>query len=118
MNAIRKLLHQNGLLPDAFPGALHEALRRVSPKGTHPPVSPWTLRAAAHERALSNDELSAVLGHIARHALTRNIARVEFTVLLWNNIAIEFFETLGATPNSAWTTYRLSGEWLEKLAKQ
>lgn len=67
MNAVRKLLHQNGLLPDASPDALHEALRRVSPKGTHPPVSPWTLRAAVHERALTGDELAVVLGHIARH---------------------------------------------------
>jgi CRISPR-associated endonuclease Csn1 len=67
MNAVRKLLHQNGLLPDASPNALHEALRRVSPKGTHPPISPWTLRAAAYERALTKDELAIVLGHIARH---------------------------------------------------
>jgi RimJ/RimL family protein N-acetyltransferase len=58
-----------------------------------------------------------ILRFVARHAVERRLARVEFTVLLWNNIAIEFFETLGATPNSAWTSYRLSGEWLEKLAK-
>lgn len=59
---------------------------------------------------------TALLRHLARIAMDRKIGRVEFTVLLWNNIAIEFFEGLGATPNSAWTTYRLSGEWLEKLA--
>ncbi len=57
-----------------------------------------------------------ILRFIAKLAIARNFARVEFTVLLWNNIAIEFFETLGATPNSAWTSYRLSGEWLAKLA--
>lgn len=67
MNLVRKLLHQNGLLPDASSDALHEALQRISPKGTAPPVTPWALRAAAYERALSNDELSIVLGHIARH---------------------------------------------------
>lgn len=67
MNAVRKLLHQNRLLPDASTNALHEALRRVSPKGTHPPVTPWTLRAAAYRRALTSDELAIVLGHIARH---------------------------------------------------
>ncbi|MBA3686987.1 MAG: GNAT family N-acetyltransferase [Planctomycetes bacterium] len=59
-----------------------------------------------------------ILRFIAKLAITRNFARVEFTVLLWNNIAIEFFETLGATPNSAWTTYRLTGEWLQRLAKE
>ena len=67
MNAVRKILHRNGLLPDASRDALHEALRRVSPQGTHPPITPWALRAAAHERALTNDEFAVVLGHIARH---------------------------------------------------
>jgi CRISPR-associated endonuclease Csn1 len=67
MNAVRKLLHQNGLLPDASRDALHDALRRVSPKGTNPPITPWRLRAAVHERALTNDELAIVLGHVARH---------------------------------------------------
>ncbi len=59
---------------------------------------------------------TALLKHVAQVAVERNLGRVEFTVLLWNTVAIEFFETLGATPNSAWTTYRLSGEWLNKLA--
>lgn len=61
---------------------------------------------------------TALLKHIAKVAVERGLGRVEFTVLLWNTVAIEFFETLGATPNSAWTTYRLSGEWLEKLARE
>jgi CRISPR-associated endonuclease Csn1 len=67
MNAVRKLLHQNGLLPNTSPHALHDALRRVSPQGTHPSITPWSLRAAVYERVLTNDELAIVLGHIARH---------------------------------------------------
>ena len=59
---------------------------------------------------------TTMLRFIAQVARDRDIGRVEFTVLLWNNVAIEFFETLGATPTSAWTTYRLSGDWLRKLA--
>lgn len=61
---------------------------------------------------------TALLRHVARIAVDRGLGRVEFTVLLWNTVAIEFFETMGATPNSAWTTYRLSGEWLAKLAAE
>ncbi len=57
-----------------------------------------------------------ILRFIARTAVERDLGRVEFTVLLWNTVAIEFFERLGATPASAWTSYRLSGEWLKKLA--
>ena len=71
------------------------------------------VREDARNRGIATE----ILRFIARHAIDRHFARVEFTVLLWNNIAIEFFETMGATPNSAWTSYRLSGEWLEKLAK-
>ncbi len=67
MNLVRKLLHTNALLPESSSDALQNALRRVSPKDTHPPITPWTLRAAAHGRLLTNDELSVVLGHIARH---------------------------------------------------
>jgi CRISPR-associated endonuclease Csn1 len=79
MNAVRKLLSQNGLLPDASQNVLHEALRRVSPKGTHPPVSPWTLRAAAYERPLTSDEFAVVLGHIARHRGFRSNSKSEGT---------------------------------------
>jgi GNAT superfamily N-acetyltransferase len=61
---------------------------------------------------------TALLKSVARIAIDRAYARVEFTVLLWNTIAIEFFETQGAMPTSAWTTYRLSGEWLQKLASE
>jgi CRISPR-associated endonuclease Csn1 len=67
MNAVRNLLRTNGLLPDSSSHALHEALRRISPRHSSPQITPWTLRAAAHSRPLTNDELSVVLGHIARH---------------------------------------------------
>ena len=77
MNQVRKLLHTNGLLPDSTSNALHEALRRVSPKGAHPPVTPWTLRTAVHSRLLTNDELSIVLGHIARHRGFRSNSKSE-----------------------------------------
>ena len=61
---------------------------------------------------------SAMLRFIANMAVERDLGRVEFTVLLWNTIAIEFFERFGATPTSAWTTYRLSGDWLKRLAAE
>ncbi len=77
MNKVRKLLQANAILPDSTPEALQEALRRVSPKGTHPPITPWTLRAVAYDRVLSNDELAVVLGHIARHRGFRSNSKSE-----------------------------------------
>jgi CRISPR-associated endonuclease Csn1 len=77
MNAVRKLLHKNGLLPDSSAEVLHRTLRRISPKGLIPQITPWTLRAAAHSRLLTDDELSVVLGHIARHRGFRSNSKSE-----------------------------------------
>lgn len=68
------------------------------------------------EDARNQGIATALLRHLAKIAVERDYGRVEFSVLLWNTVAIEFFEKLGATPTSAWTSYRLSGEWLRKLA--
>ena len=43
-------------------------------------------------------------------------ARLEWAVLDWNRPAIDFYESLGAQPNSTWLTYRLAGEPLARLA--
>jgi CRISPR-associated endonuclease Csn1 len=67
MNAVRTLLSEYGLLPDAKEDALARALRRLSPPGQTPQITPWMLRALAYERLLTSDEFAVVLGHIARH---------------------------------------------------
>ena len=58
----------------------------------------------------------ALLGHLAKLAVERNCGRLEWAVLDWNEPAIGFYEKLGATPRSEWTTYRLAGERLKALA--
>jgi hypothetical protein len=37
-------------------------------------------------------------------------------VLNWNEQAMEFYQDLGAVPMDEWTTFRLTGEALERLA--
>lgn len=54
---------------------------------------------------------------IVQLAVERNYGRVEWTSLIWNTPATEFYESMGAQPNDAWTTYRLHGEWLHRVAK-
>lgn len=56
MNAVRKLLAENGLLSSAD----RDALRA-------PDCDPWGLRVAGLERALSPREFAVALGHVARH---------------------------------------------------
>ena len=57
-----------------------------------------------------------LLERLARIAVERDCGRLEWAVLDWNKDAIRFYERLGATPNSDWTVYRLSGEALRAVA--
>ena len=59
----------------------------------------------------------ALLKHLAQLALERGCGRFEWWVLDWNTPAIDFYKSLGAEPMEDWTVFRLSGEALEKLAK-
>ncbi len=59
----------------------------------------------------------ALLVHLARIACERGCARFEWAVLDWNRPAIEFYESLRAKPMTEWTTYRLTGEALQRLAE-
>jgi GNAT superfamily N-acetyltransferase len=58
----------------------------------------------------------ALLVHLARLARARDCGRLECSVLDWNEPAIGFYKTIGASPVSGWTVYRLTGEALEELA--
>jgi len=57
-----------------------------------------------------------VFEHLARLALEQHCGRLEWAVLDWNETAIHFYRRLGATPNDEWTTYRVAGSALERLA--
>jgi GNAT superfamily N-acetyltransferase len=58
----------------------------------------------------------ALLQEIAVIAITRGCGRVEWSVLDWNAPSIAFYGSLGARPMDEWTTYRLDGEALDRLA--
>lgn len=59
----------------------------------------------------------ALLKAVAAIARERDCARFEWSVLDWNQPAIDFYRSLGAIPMSEWTTYRVSDEALTKLAE-
>jgi hypothetical protein len=40
---------------------------------------------------------------------------MEWSVLDWNETAIRFYRSLGATPMDEWTVFRLTGDALKKL---
>ena len=59
----------------------------------------------------------ALLKELARLAVERGCARLEWSVLDWNSPAIEFYKSLGAQPQEEWTIFRVSDEALTRLAK-
>ena len=60
----------------------------------------------------------ALLCHVAKLAKQRNCGRLEWSVLDWNEPAINFYRKLGALPMSEWTVFRVTGEDLTKLARE
>jgi GNAT superfamily N-acetyltransferase len=58
----------------------------------------------------------ALLARLAGIALERDCGRIDWSVLDWNEPSLRFYEALGAAPLTDWTTYRLTGESLAKLA--
>ncbi len=58
----------------------------------------------------------ALLAHVARRCVAENCARLEWSVLDWNEPAIGFYRAQGAQMLDDWTMCRLSGEALGRLA--
>jgi GNAT superfamily N-acetyltransferase len=54
----------------------------------------------------------ALLKKLAAIARERDYGRMEWSVLDWNEPAINFYKKLGAVPLEEWTTFRLTGEAL------
>ena len=60
----------------------------------------------------------ALLQHLAGIAVAEGCGRFEWSVLDWKQPAIDFYESMGAKPQSEWVGYRLTGEALQALASQ
>ena len=58
----------------------------------------------------------ALLRHLAKIAVERGCGRYEWTVLDWNQRAIDFYRKMGAAPQAEWIIQRVSGDALRQLA--
>jgi GNAT superfamily N-acetyltransferase len=58
----------------------------------------------------------ALLSTLAAVCVERGYARFEWWVLDWNAPAIGFYRALGAVPQDEWTTFRVDGGALRRLA--
>jgi GNAT superfamily N-acetyltransferase len=60
----------------------------------------------------------ALLRELARIAVERGCPRLEWHALDWNDLALGFYERLGAERLSTWELHRLSGDALRRVADQ
>ena len=60
----------------------------------------------------------ALLTYVATIAKERRCGRLEWSVLDWNEPAINFYKNLGALPMNEWTVFRVTGDKLTKLARE
>ena len=58
----------------------------------------------------------ALLNGLAEIAVSRGYARVEWSVLNWNQPAIDFYRRMGAVAMDDWTVYRLTGDALTRAS--
>jgi GNAT superfamily N-acetyltransferase len=57
----------------------------------------------------------ALLTELARVCAERGYARLEWSVLNWNEPSIGFYRSLGARPQEEWSVFRLTGDPLAQL---
>lgn len=60
----------------------------------------------------------ALLKKLASIAVERGCGRLEWWCLDWNKPSIDFYLSLGAEPMSDWTTYRITGDTLKRMAEE
>lgn len=68
-----------------------------------------------HARGLGAGK--ALLANLARRCRDEGLGRLEWAVLDWNAPSIAFYDSIGAAALTDWTTRRLSGEAIARLAE-
>ena len=58
----------------------------------------------------------ALITYLAQLAVSRNCGRLEWSVLDWNQPAIDFYQSLGATMLHDWRINRVTGASLQQMA--
>ena len=58
----------------------------------------------------------AMFGFLAKEAVRRGCGRMEWVVLDWNQLAIDFYDRLGARHMKDWLLYRLTADQLREIA--
>jgi GNAT superfamily N-acetyltransferase len=76
----------------------------------------WLEDLFVNQEARGQGAGKALLAGLARRCLAEDLGRLEWAVLDWNAPSIGFYDSLGAAALDDWTTRRLTGEALVRLA--
>lgn len=76
----------------------------------------WLEDLFVEETARGHGAGKALLAGLARRCRDEGLARLDWSVLDWNAPSIAFYDSLGAENLGGWTTRRLTGEPLARLA--
>lgn len=60
----------------------------------------------------------AMLAYLAREAIARDAGRLEWSVLDWNEPAINFYKSIGAVILEEWRICRVMGDGIAQLAQE
>ena len=58
-----------------------------------------------------------LLRRLAQEAVANDRGRLEWSVLDWNQPAIDFYQSIGALPQDEWVRYRMAGDALRNFAE-
>lgn len=76
----------------------------------------WLEDLFVDETARGQGAGTALLAGLARRCRDEGLPRLDWSVLDWNAPSIAFYDSLGAEALDGWTTRRLTGEPLARLA--
>ena len=71
-----------------------------------------------HESVRGKGVGEALLRRTAQRAREIGGGRLEWSVLNWNEPAINFYQKMGASPLDEWTMFRVTGNKLKELAEE
>ena len=94
-------------------GLRHLFLQLLDLAGQERAVPGRPVRLARQPRHRRRQRL---LRHLARVAVEEGCGRFEWSVLDWNQPAIDFYQSIGARPQAEWVRYRMHGEALTGFA--
>ena len=105
----RALLARDGAEPAGFALYFYNFSTFLGRPGVY--LEDLFVRPAWRRRGVGRQLVAAV----ARIAVQEDCGRVEWSVLDWNEPAIQFYRSIGARPMDGWTVYRLTGNALDRV---